>query len=505
MGIYVRELVFCSQEDESLRLFSNVLRNIEMSYVDEVDTEKLVYDGISGMLNKLDPHSNFLDKVASKEMKEDQEGSFFGIGIQFNMIEDKITVITPIEGTPAYKAGLRAGDRIVEINGENAIGISQRDVLKKLKGPKGTSVDIGVEREGLKELLEFTLIRDKIPSVSVPYSFMLNDDIGYIRIIKFSQTTYNETEAAITELEENNLKGLIIDLRSNQGGLLDQAIKVSDMFIEGGKEIVSTRGRIRGSDKKYYSTNKFTHPFYPIVVLVNYGTASGAEILAGAIQDHDRGIILGSRTWGKGLVQNMYPLPMGCTVIITTQKYYTPSGRCIQKSYEEYKKIFRDPNLESEAFVLDENANKEIFYTELKRKVYGGGGITPDVFFKVNKISDSFKILILNDLITRFGMHYATFNKDLPYDFQIDDVIMKEFETYVKDKNIEVDFSSIKDEMGEIKLWLKRDILTSLFGSEKSAEFWMKNDPEVIKAIELIPESAALMAKRIAFNNSQKK
>ena len=357
LGNFLKEKVFCSQDEESLKLFTQALRKIEKYYVDDVEARQLIFDGISGMLKNLDPHSNFLDKEGTKLLREEQQGSFFGIGIQFNIIEDKITVITPIEGTPAYKAGLLAGDRIVVIDGEDAVGISQRDVLKKLKGPNGTSVTIGVEREGIDKLIEFTLIRGKIPSVSLPYSFMLNNEIGYLRITKFSETTLLEVENALAKLEKNNLEGLIIDLRNNVGGLLDQAIKVSDMFIEGGKEIVSTRGRIRGSNKIFNASDTHTYPLYPLVVLVNYNTASGAEILAGAIQDHDRGLILGSRTFGKGLVQNIQSLPMGCSLIITTQKYYTPSGRCIQKPYDEYDKIPRDPEDE----VMD-NSNKEIFY-----------------------------------------------------------------------------------------------------------------------------------------------
>jgi len=491
LGNFVLNRGFSSQDDDSLKLYTDVLRIVEKNYVDDVQVKDLVFNSISGMLRKLDPHSNFLDEEDTKRMKEEQRGSFFGIGIQFNIIEDKITVITPIEGTPAFKAGLRAGDRIVVINGEDAIGISERDVLRKLKGPRGSSVTIGVEREGVEGLLEFTLIRDKIPTVSVPYSFMINEDVGYIRITRFSQTTANEMETALLGLEQKGMEGLILDLRNNFGGLLDQAVRVSDMFIEGGKEIVSTRGRNKGSNKTFYSTNQFTHPLYPLVVLVNSVTASGAEILAGAIQDHDRGLIAGERTFGKGLVQNIEPLPMGCSLILTTQKYYTPSGRCIQKPYEEYTKIQRDGE-ETE----DNNDGKEIFYTELKRKVYGGGGITPDVVIERVKYGDAFKTLFMNDLFTRFGMHYAAFHKDLPPDFEITDEMMDEFQAYIDEKNVDVNIKELGKDYEEAKLWVKRVILTSLWGSEKSAEFWAKNDPDVLKAIELMPESRALLARR---------
>ncbi|MBU1626460.1 S41 family peptidase, partial [bacterium] len=443
--------------------------------------------------------SAIFDKDATKYLKEEQEGSFFGIGIQFDLIEEKITVISLIEGTPAFKAGLRAGDRIVKINGENAIGISQQDVLIKLKGPKGTSVNISVEREGIENLLEFTLIRDKIPSVSVPYSFMLNDEIGYLRITKFSQTTAAEVENTLSKLEDKKMTGLIIDLRNNPGGLLDQANRVSDMFIEGGKEIVSTRGRSKGSNHSFKSTGKYTHPFYPIVVLVNGGSASGAEILAGSIQDHDRGLILGTRSFGKGLVQNVHSLPLGHTLILTTQKYYTPSGRCIQKPYEEYNKLPGDD--EEEENIQNSNTNKEIFYTDMKREVFGGGGIRPDVIFKNPKYGDAFKTIFLNDLFTTFGMHYAALNKELPPNFKVDEKVLNSFQDFINKKKVDVKIKDLGDDLEEAKLWLERVILTSIFGSEKSAEFWMKNDPEVIKAIEIMPDSQSLLVKRMEFTS----
>lgn len=502
IGNALKDRLFGSVDrEESLKVFANVLSKVETAYVGEVETKKLVFDGIAGMLSKLDPHCAFFDEEQNKLFQEEQEGSFFGIGIQFSIIEKKITVITPMEGNPADKAGIKAGDRIVKINGEDAIGIEERDVLRKLKGAKGSSVNVSVEREGVDGLLDFTLVRDRIATLSVPYSFILDDDVGYIRLTKFAQTTSKEVEDALSKLEEQNITSLIFDLRNNYGGLLDQAGKISDMFLEGGKEIVSTRGRIKGSNSKIFSTGKNVKEMHPMVVLVNYGTASGAEIVAGAIQDHDRGLILGSRTFGKGLVQSVYQLPMGCAVTITTAKYYTPSGRCIQKSYKEYERLKID---EEGSDPEDDNAKKEIYHTDLGRVVYGGGGITPDVVFKGDEYGDAFKTLFMKEIFTRFGLHYAVLHKDLPEDFEVTDEIMQAFQKFMDEKEIGIKIKDLGADLDDAKIRIKRVILSSLFGSDKASMYWTKSDPEVLKALELMKDARELLSKRVKSAPSDK-
>ncbi len=314
---------------EQLRLFASVLDLVQRDYVEKVEPQKLIYGAIDGMLSSLDPHSSFLKPEDFKELKVETKGSFTGIGIEITLVDHVLTVVSPIEGTPAYRAGLKSNDKIVKIEGKSTKNMSLIEAVKLLRGPKGTKVRITIYRKGWHDLKDITLVRDVIPIKSVK-SRLLEEGYGYIRITNFQTKTSRDLHRALKKLSsKKRLKGLVIDLRSNPGGLLEQAVKVSDTFLEKGL-IVYTDGRLKDQQMKFEAHRRGTEPDYPIVVLVNEGSASAAEIVAGALQDHRRGIILGTQTFGKGSVQTIIPLEDGAAVRLTTARYYTPSGRSIQ-------------------------------------------------------------------------------------------------------------------------------------------------------------------------------
>ncbi len=319
-----------TEEYENLRIFSDVIHIIKENYTEEVDTKELIYNAVKGMLRGLDPHSSFMTPEEYKEMQIDTKGSFSGVGIEIGIRDGILTVISPIEDTPAYKAGIKAKDRIVKIDDTSTQDMSLSEAVKLIRGERGTTVTLWIMRKGFKEPKPFKIVRDVIKIKSVKWK-QLEDGFGYIRITQFQERTADDLEKALNELgsRSGKLKGLILDLRNNPGGLLQQAIEVSDKFIESGV-IVSTKGRVPGQTMVYEATKKGTHPYYPMIVLVNDGSASASEIVAGALQDHKRAVVLGTQTFGKGSVQTIIPLADGSAVRITISKYYTPSGRSIQ-------------------------------------------------------------------------------------------------------------------------------------------------------------------------------
>jgi carboxyl-terminal processing protease len=325
-AVMAKRLPFQGEAYENLKTFTEVLSHIESNYVEETDPEKLIHGAIRGMLRTLDPHSSFMPPDMYREMQVETEGRFGGLGIEITIRDDILTVVAPIEGTPAYRAGVQAGDQIVKIEGESTKDIALIDAVKKLRGPEGTSVTIGIFRKGFTEPKDFTLTRAVIQIKSVRWK-KLPDDIGYVKLRSFQKSTSDELEAALQDLEEQHIRALVLDLRNNPGGLLEQAIAVSDEFIEGGKLIVYTKGRLAGQNMKGYSKNDRAHLEFPMVILVNGGSASASEIVAGALQDMGRATVVGSQSFGKGSVQTIIPLSDGSGLRLTTAKYYTPSGR----------------------------------------------------------------------------------------------------------------------------------------------------------------------------------
>src|SRR6202051_2746225 len=356
---------------ESLKQFTEVYEKVEENYADPVNADKAIYNGaIPSMLHQLDPHSNFFDPKSYSALREEQRGKYYGVGMTVGPRNNKVIVIAPFVGTPAYRAGIRPGDIIAAIDGKPTDNMSTSDVADLLKGPKGTTVRITMLREGSEHPLEFAVIRDEIPRYSVDLHFMIKPGIGYMHVAQFNETTEKEVEDALdSSSQSGEMKGLILDLRQNPGGLLNEGVGVADKFLHKGQLIVSHHGR-SSPERRYTAMHGNSGRDSPLVVLVNRGTASAAEIVAGAIQDHDRGLIVGEVTFGKGLVQTVYPLAENTGLALTTAKYYTPSGRLIQRDYSNLSLYDYYYNREAE----ENNSNHEVKLTDGGRTVYGGRG-----------------------------------------------------------------------------------------------------------------------------------
>jgi carboxyl-terminal processing protease len=495
--------------NEQMKNFSDVLQAIEANYVEKIPPKKVVTGGINGLLRSLDPHSNFLDEDAYSALQEEQHGSFFGLGITIQSINGILTVISPIEGTPAFKAGLRAGDVIAEIEGEPTKGQPTNLLLRKLRGPKGTKVTITVEREGYEKPLHLTLTRDEIPVNSISYSFMIRPGIGYVRIKNFTETTSSELDDALQKLKEQNMRSLIVDLRFNTGGLLDQAIKVSDEFLEKGAVIVSTKGRIAESNTSYRSSEKNDFEDLPLVILVNRSSASASEIVAGAIQDHDRGLVVGTTTWGKGLVQSLYRVGNNTALALTTARYYTPSGRLIQR---DYSKSFQDYYL-TDIGVDEDPTNREKAFTETGREVFGGGGITPDIKVNIPENTKFMDLLNQEYAFFSFAKRFTAADErkvqtDDPSgmdsaklivvdrNFVVDDATIRDFKEHVKKLKIQYTDKDFEANLPAIKEQIRQDVFSAIWGGEEGYKIAVDRDPQVLKALEVMPKSEALLKER---------
>ncbi|NOZ08519.1 MAG: PDZ domain-containing protein [FCB group bacterium] len=382
-------LVYGFKSDQSrdvfrkMKTFSQLISLVQQNYVEEPDMDDLMEGAMIGLLDRLDPHSTYISTDQLENIQEQFDGKFEGIGIEFAILDNYITVISPIPGTPSDRAGLQSGDKIIKINGESAYKITQEEVIKKLRGPKGSRVEISIRRIGLDEPFDVTLIRDEIPIVSVLADFMIDDKTGYVKVNRFARTTAQEVEEALNELEGEGMKQLVLDLRNNGGGLLDQAVNIVDLFISSRDTIVYTLGRLKDSNEVHRAHVWGTHKKYPIIVLINRGSASASEIVTGALQDLDRAYIVGETSFGKGLVQRQYSLSDGSAARITIARYYTPSGRLIQRPYdkgiEDYYSELGEKNREASDSTL---AARPQFKTKHGRTVYGGGGITPDLYYR---------------------------------------------------------------------------------------------------------------------------
>jgi len=470
---------------DSLREFTQVYNLVEQNYAEPVNADKAIYDGaIPGMLHVLDPHSNFFDPKAYALLREDQQGKYYGVGMTVGPRNNKVIVIAPFVGTPAYRAGIRPGDIIVAVDGKSTDNMSTSDVADLLKGPKGTTVHITILREGSDKPLEFAVVRAEIPRYSVDLHFMLRPGIGYMHITGFNDKTEQEVQKALDEM--GDLKGLVLDLRSNPGGLLSEGVDVADKFLHKGQVIVSHHGR-SSPNKEYRARNGNGGRDYPLVVLVNRGTASAAEIVAGAIQDHDRGLIVGETTFGKGLVQTVYPLSENTGLALTTAKYYTPSGRLIQRDYSNislYDYYF-------ERDTENSTANHEVKLTDSGRTVYGGGGIRPDHEVPPVK-TDRFEDSLLQ--------HYAFFNFARRYvvnhhpteKSEVDDVTMQEFRKFLDEEKVPYTEADLVQDNDWVRANIKSEIFTDAFGQTEGLKVKEEADPLVLKALELLPEAKAL-------------
>ena len=410
------------QEDINIQIqsFSALVDYINELYVDSVDRKELIEGAMVSMLENLDPHSVYIPAEELAEMNEPLQGNFDGVGIQFNILKDTILVVSPISGGPSEKVGIQAGDRIIEVDGENVagVGIKNSDVMRLLKGPKGTQVDVAVVRRGAKKALDFQITRDKIPLYSIDASYMADPTTGYIKINRFAATTIQEFREALTELRAKGMENLILDLQGNGGGYLRSAIDIADEFLSDDQLIVFTEGRAFPKDETF-ATTRGGYESGKLVVLIDEGSASASEIVSGAIQDWDRGMIVGRRSFGKGLVQKPVSLPNGGAVRLTTQEYFTPSGRCIQKPYEDGKEAYQKEKYErlEHGELTDEHnlfvSDSVAYFTKLnKRTVYGGGGIIPDVFVALDTTASSeyYSAVIRKGIMNSYVLEYV--NKD---------------------------------------------------------------------------------------------
>ncbi|MEO6694174.1 MAG: S41 family peptidase [Ignavibacteria bacterium] len=505
IGMKIQDAVSDDKISSQVKKFNDALEVTSRYYVDDVDSQKLTEDAIKGMLDGLDPHSVYIGADQLKRVNEDFQGSFEGIGVEFDIVNDTLTIVSPISGGPSEKLGIQAGDKIIKIDGQNSVKIAREDVPKKLKGPKGTKVNVTIVRSGMNEPLEFEILRDKIPIYSVDASFMHNNEVGYVKVSRFAATTYDEFMKAMGDLKNQGMKKVILDLRGDPGGYLDQAFKMASEFIPAGQKIVYTKSRIKDFNEEYVSEGgKYTD--IPLIVLVNGGSASASEIVSGAVQDWDRGLIVGEETFGKGLVQRQFDLPDGSAFRVTTARYYTPSGRLIQKPYEGGK--YKTPaltvdgaNTENKTGALD--SAKPEFKTMGGRTVYGGGGITPDYIVKLDTLTDytvQLRRLNLFYIISEKYMSANRKNIESEYKnagsfrdgFNVGEGILSDLKNLATEKGITFKEDEFNKDINFIKTSIKFQIARDIWGNSGSYAVWVNNDEQFLKAITLFDDAIKL-------------
>ena len=495
-GLYGERLFGATTDDafqRRLKEYTELLQAVGENAPKEIGSDELVYASIEGMLRSLDPHSSFLAPRDYSDMQQRQKGTFYGLGILVTKRNERVTVITPLEGTPASRLGIRAGDIISEVEGEATDSLSLDEVVSKLKGPKGTTVNITITRVGIKDPIPLSIVRDAIPTNSISNVLMLPNGIGYIRIKDFTYTTVRELDEALTRLEKEGMNKLILDLRMNPGGLLDAAVGVADYFVDKGDMIVYTRGRTPDAQQEFRAPGKHRKLDLPVVVLINRGSASASEIVAGAIQDHDRGLVVGETSWGKGLVQSVYSLQYGAGLALTTSKYYTPAGRNIQRDFTS----FYDYYMADEEMTPKED--RETFTTGTGREVYGGGGITPDVIVKPRELSETVQILEVKSALFNFAVRYYSENPKLTREIKITPKILEDLAQYVISNEIVpadkmAQALANTDDRQYIERTLRAEIVAAKFGYDSSYPIRLEGDDQVSKAIELFPEAQKLQA-----------
>ncbi len=494
---------------EATQKFATLLKMIDRYYVDSVNTDEIVENAIVKMLEELDPHSIYFSAEELKEANEPLDGSFEGVGIQFNIFKDTIMVVTPIAGGPSERLGIMPGDRIVQVEDEPTAGvdITNKDVIRLLKGPKGTKVKVFIKRDGEKGLLEFNITRDKIPIYSVVASHMIDERIGYVKINRFAKTTINELRSALTELKDSGMKDLILDLQGNGGGMLRTAINMSDEFLSDDKLIVYTEGRAFPRENTYASYDGLFEKGR-LVILVDGGSASASEIVSGAVQDWDRGLIVGRRSFGKGLVQRPMNLGDGSAVRMTVQQYFTPTGRCIQKPYDDGVEAYRNDPItrfeNGELLSLDSlKLPDSLKYHTLikKREVYGGGGIIPDIFVPIDTTSnsESFRKTLNKGLMNKYAHEYVDAKRseltnayptedDFVSGYSLSKNEIKEFREFVANEGVEISNEEWAISGEAMKVRLIAFIGRNLFESSTFYRIIGELNETLLEAIEILKD-----------------
>jgi carboxyl-terminal processing protease len=482
---------------DSVKAFTHVLAVVEHNYAQPINVDKAIYDGaIPGMLRVLDPHSQFFDPQQYALFEEEQEGKYYGVGMVVEQREDQTVVQAPFVNSPAYKAGIRPGDIILKVDGKTCAGLTTTQVADLLKGPKGTSVHIALGREGWAKPIEVTIVRAEIPRPAVEFATMVRPGIGYVHVTTFNETTDSDLENALQQLGYPNLNGLIIDLRDNGGGLLNQSVGMADMFLDKGQLVVSHRGR-SSPERRYYAVQGNQGADVPLVVLINAGSASASEIFAGAMQDHDRAMIVGETSFGKGLVGTELPLSYNTALLLITARYYTPSGRSIQRDY-------KNETLYDYHYNPQPPQSPQVKLTDTGRTVYGGGGITPDIVVAEPKPDDFQQLLERRGVlyptslppqgVGDFVRFYLSQRPDVTRDFAVDDSVIALLKKFLAQEHIEVTAQQVQQNLPYLQWEIKREVFTSVFGLDAGYKIALENDPQLDKAISAIPAAKILYA-----------
>lgn len=480
---------------QSVESFGRVLSIVQQNYAEPIDTDKMVYDGaIPGMLHVLDPHSNFFDPKEWSLQMEEQRGNYYGVGMTIVPMENpaRVEVVSPFPGSPADRAGLKPGDVIVKVDNKDTTSMPSAQIADLLKGAKGTVVTVTVDREGSPKPLSFNVMRDEIPQSAVQIATVLKPSVGYVRVTAFtSENTDSDLEAALKKMDYSHLDGLILDLRGNPGGLLMQAVGMADMFLAKDQLVVSHKGR-ESAERRYYALKGNGGGDIPMVVLINGGSASASEIVTGALQDHDRALVAGTRSFGKGLVQTQYPTDDGTALLLTTARYYTPSGRLIQRDY-------KNVSIYDYEFNRHPNKETEVKLTDSGRKVYGGGGITPDVEDPAPAYNEFQTLLLERNIlyapdvgIGDFTRYFMGTHPTIPRDFTVDDAVMSQFTSFLNREDIKYTPDEIRDNSDWIKDHIEREAMSYTYGISAGYKVSVDHDPQIAKAEELIPQARAL-------------
>ena len=518
IGFQGRNLISADTMYEQIKKLQDILVLSDKFYVDPVDSRKLTEGAITGMLEQLDPHSVYFPPRAFEKASEEMQGNYQGVGLSIRALNDTIFVVEPMGGGPAAKLGILSNDRIVRINDTTAIGITSDQASKRLRGPKGTKVKIAIARPGVPENLIYEITRAEISLNSIDVSMMFNDEVGYIALNKFALTTGTEMNNAMHDLRNQGMKRLILDLRYNPGGVLDEAVKVADLFLDAGtkskpRQIVYTKARAAELEESFTATTGQDFEKLPLIVLVNHASASASEIVAGAIQDWDRGLIVGETSFGKGLVQRQWAFGDGSAFRLTIARYYTPTGRLIQRSYtgkdkaeyerEAFERVEKEgDNLEHKNDATSKaDSGRPVFHTNAGRVVYGGGGISPDYIVKPPAATEFMQNLQRRDMFYQFITTWldarsqalrSTYGEDVQRfvkSFVVTEEMLQDFRTFVTTKGVKVEEKDLQKDVLYVKARLRGEIARSFWGYNGSYRVMLEVDPQFQKAIALLPEA----------------
>ena len=513
-GMEIKHLISGDAVFDQSNKFREVLNLTEKYYVKEVDAKKLTEAALEGLLNQLDPHSVYIAPKAFEQVSEEFRGKFEGIGIRFTIRNDSIFVVEIIGGGPSARIGLQSNDRIVRINDSSAVGYNDDQVRQRLRGPKGTRVKVGIHRPGVKEVLDYEITRDEIALNSIEIATMVSDNVGYVNVSKFSETTNEEMERALKKLKDQGMKKLILDLRGNPGGLLEQAFEMTDLFLDAGPKehphkIVYTKARKAEFDEAYFAKTGQAYENLPLIILIGNSSASSSEIVAGAIQDWDRGLIVGETSFGKGLVQRQWRLTDGSALRLTIARYYTPTGRLIQRDYEGKEKdayqreAFERQEKEGENIEhkAEGDSSRPVFHTHAGRVVYGGGGITPDYVVKNATLTSQTQTIFRRGLFDLFVSSHLD-GKGLPIrtqyagnwklfrsSFSVTESMLDDFRAFLKKSDVKLDEKEFEKDLSFIKTRLKATFARSFWGNDGWYPTMLQVDAQYQKAMGLFPEA----------------